>query len=155
MRKRLCCRLRDSSVFFVENLRMTLVRRYAKQTDEQCSPRQGRRIVRRCVSPCVILSGANVPVARCEVERAKTCNKLLVLASKMRQHFGISQGAAKLLYNSVRNNGQSRTPVPTGWDTTVSYGGTPNKQAATQGRPFRLCRKSASVIHYPLCGYSP
>ena len=36
-RKRLCCRLRDSSVFFIENLRMTLVRRYAKQKgDPQC-----------------------------------------------------------------------------------------------------------------------
>ena len=63
------------------------------ETDEQCSPLQGRHIVRRSqTSPCVILSGANVPVARCEAERAKTCNKLLVLASKMRQHFGISQG---------------------------------------------------------------
>ena len=41
-------------------------------------------IVRLCASPCVILSVANVPVAHCAVERDKTCNKLLVLASKMR-----------------------------------------------------------------------
>ena len=31
---------------------------------------------------CVILSVANVPVARCEVERGKTCNELRVLTSK-------------------------------------------------------------------------
>ena len=45
----------------------------------------------RCASrPCVILSGVNVPVARCAVERVKTCNELHVFASKMQQHFGIS-----------------------------------------------------------------
>ena len=32
--------------------------------------------------PCVILSVANVPVARCGVERGKTCNELRVLTSK-------------------------------------------------------------------------
>ena len=31
---------------------------------------------------CVILSVANVPVARCGVERGKTCNELRVLTSK-------------------------------------------------------------------------
>ena len=33
-----------------------------------------------------------MPVARCEVERVKPCNKLRVFTSKMRAHFEISRG---------------------------------------------------------------
>ena len=54
-------------------------------------------------------------------------------------------GAAKPLYNGVRNNGQSRTPVPTGWDTTALCGGMPNKRAFN-ARPYKVAIS---------CGYAP
>ena len=40
-----------------------------------------------CSVQRVILSGANVPVARCGVERGKTCNELRVLTSKSAVRF--------------------------------------------------------------------
>ena len=37
-----------------------------------------------CEAKTAKLGGANVPVARCAVERVKTCNELRVFTSKMR-----------------------------------------------------------------------
>ena len=45
-------------------------------------------------------------------------------------------GAAKPLYNGVRNNGQSRTPVPTGWCVAASCADALNKRAITD-RPYK------------------